>query len=68
MALHCNGNMTEMQAVAAEAPRLTGEAARRAEAALAARKTPCDIDLAEARRNFEALLAGGKPAAARMAS
>jgi beta-N-acetylhexosaminidase len=68
MGLHCNGNMPEMQVVAAQAPRLAGEAARRAEAALAARQMPAAVDLVEARRNFEALLAGGKPAAARMAS
>src|SRR5215211_6586009 len=65
--LHCNGNMREMEEVAAEAPRLAGEPARRAEAALAARKLPDAIDLAEARKNFEALLAG-RPTAARMAS
>jgi beta-N-acetylhexosaminidase len=68
MALHCNGNMTEMEAIAAEAPRLAGEAKRRADAALAARRIPGDIDPGEARSKFEALLAGGKPAAARMAS
>ena len=39
MVLHCNGEMSEMLAVAAEAPRLAGEAARRAEAALASNKT-----------------------------
>jgi beta-N-acetylhexosaminidase len=68
IALHCNGDMTEMQAVAAEAPRLAGDAARRAEAALAARKLPDAIDLVEARKDFETLLAGAGPAAARMAS
>ena len=36
--LHCNGEMPEMLAVAAEAPRLAGEAARRATAALATKK------------------------------
>jgi beta-N-acetylhexosaminidase len=68
IALHCNGDMAEMQAVAAEAPRLAGAAARRAEAALAARKAPDAIDLVEARKDFETLLAGAGPAAARMAS
>jgi beta-N-acetylhexosaminidase len=68
IALHCNGDMAEMQAVAAEAPRLAGNAARRAEAALAARKPPDAIDLVGARKDFETLLAGAGPAAARMAS
>ena len=38
--LHCNGKLDEMRAVAAEAPELAGEAARRAAAALAVRKSP----------------------------
>jgi beta-N-acetylhexosaminidase len=67
VALHCNGNMKEMQEVAAEAPRLAGEPARRAEAALAARQAASSIDPIEARKTFEALLAG-RPTAARMAS
>ena len=36
LVLHCNGDMAEMMSVAAEAPVLAGEAARRAAAALAA--------------------------------
>ena len=68
IALHCNGNMTEMQEVAVAAPRLAGEPKRRADAALAARQIPVAIDLVEARRNFESLLAGGRAAGARMAS
>jgi beta-N-acetylhexosaminidase len=67
VALHCNGNMKEMQEVAEEAPRLAGEPARRAEAALAARVVASSIDPIEARKTFEALLAG-RPTAARMAS
>jgi len=65
--LHCNGNMREMEEVAAEAPRLAGEPARRAEAALAARQSASTIDPVEARKTFETLLAG-RPTAARMAS
>jgi beta-N-acetylhexosaminidase len=57
MALHCNGKMPEMQAVAAETPHLAGEAARRADAALAARKPPAPIDLAAARIEFVNLMA-----------
>src|ERR1700748_1961417 len=36
--LHCNGKLDEMRAVAAETPELAGETARRATAALAARR------------------------------
>src|SRR5262249_60482072 len=50
--LHCNGNLGEMVAVANEAPELTGDAARRAEAALAARKAPEEFDTDAARRLF----------------
>jgi beta-N-acetylhexosaminidase len=52
MVLHCNGALDEMQAVAAQAPELAGEAARRAAAALKRRSAPSAIDLAEARREF----------------
>ncbi len=68
LVLHCNGHLDEMRAVAAEAPLLQGAAGARAEAALAARHAPHDIDLVEARKTFAALLAGDKVAAARMAS
>jgi beta-N-acetylhexosaminidase len=56
--LHCNGVMPEMRAVAAEAPQLAGEAARRAEAALAAKKRPLPIDVAASRAEFISLMAG----------
>jgi beta-N-acetylhexosaminidase len=56
--LHCNGDMSEMTAVAAGVPHLTGVAARRAEAALAARKTPAPLDMAETRTEFFRLMAG----------
>ena len=59
VALHCNGKLDEMCDVAAETPLLAGEAARRAEAALAARHTPEEIDLATARAQFAALMAEG---------
>jgi beta-N-acetylhexosaminidase len=54
--LHCNGKLDEMRAVASEAPELSGEAARRAAAALAVRKSPAAIDLAAARRDFAAMM------------
>ena len=54
--LHCNGRMEEMQAVAEATPRLSGEAARRAQAALARLSVPEAFDVAEARARFEAAL------------
>jgi beta-N-acetylhexosaminidase len=55
--LHCNGEMAEMIDVAAEAPLLAGEAARRAEAALAAKRPPKPIELAAGRAEFLAMMA-----------
>ena len=54
--LHCNGKMDEMRQVASVAPELTGDAARRSAAALAARKKPQTIDLEAARREFAAMI------------
>jgi beta-N-acetylhexosaminidase len=59
LVLHCNGRMDEMREVAAEASELSGQAARRAEAALAARKAPSPIDLSAARHAFAAMMASG---------
>jgi beta-N-acetylhexosaminidase len=56
LVLHCNGKMDEMRAVAAEAPELAGETKRRADAALAVRKSPSGIDLAAARHEFAAMM------------
>ena len=56
LVLHCNGKLDEMRAVAAEAPELAGDGRRRAEAALAVRKSPAGIDLAAARRDFAAMM------------
>jgi beta-N-acetylhexosaminidase len=66
--LHCNGRLDEMQAVAAEAPRLAGQAAQRAAAALAARLPPDNIDVAAARAEFSALMAGGQLSDARISA
>jgi beta-N-acetylhexosaminidase len=55
--LHCNGKLDEMQAVAQESPPLAGDAARRADAALAARRKPTEFDVAAAREEFAALMA-----------
>jgi beta-N-acetylhexosaminidase len=59
LVLHCNGKMDEMRAVASEAPELSGDAKRRADAALAVRKSPAGIDLAAARHEFAAVMATG---------
>jgi beta-N-acetylhexosaminidase len=58
VALHCNGEMTEMREVAAEAPLLAGEAQRRADAALAARKPPDPFDVAAGRAQLLSLMTG----------
>ncbi len=54
--LHCNGKMDEMRAVASVAPELSGDAMRRADTALAVRKSPAGIDLAAARSEFAAMM------------
>ena len=56
MALHCNGKLDEMDAVASAAPELGGAAARRAAAALAARRTPAPLDVAAARAELARLM------------
>ncbi|MGB6935143.1 MAG: glycoside hydrolase family 3 N-terminal domain-containing protein, partial [Xanthobacteraceae bacterium] len=58
MVLHCNGKMSEMTAVAGQAPLLAGAAAHRAELALAARKPAAPIDIAASRAEFSDLMAG----------
>lgn len=55
--LHCNGDLKEMIAVANEAPELSGEAAKRAHAALAARKAPEEFDDEAARKLFTQMIA-----------
>jgi beta-N-acetylhexosaminidase len=57
LALHCNGDLGEMQAVATEVPALAGDAGRRADAALAKRRSPQDFDIAEARILFSGMIA-----------
>jgi beta-N-acetylhexosaminidase len=50
--LHCNGDLREMTEVAGIAPELAGEAATRAEAALARRSAPENFDVDAARKIF----------------
>jgi beta-N-acetylhexosaminidase len=58
MALHCNGDMEEMSAVAEATPVLEGEALRRASAALARIKhEPEPLDPVDARARLDAALA-----------
>jgi beta-N-acetylhexosaminidase len=56
--LHCNGKLDEMRQVAGESPPLAGEAKRRADAALAARRQPAALDVAAARAEFAAMMTG----------
>lgn len=64
--LHCNGDMAEMQAVAGVTPKLAGEAAARADAALAARHAPAEFDTEAARKVFSQMVALDTPAGQRM--
>ena len=58
LVLHCNGKMDEMRQVAAEAPVFTGDAAKRAQRALNARRQPAMLDVEAARREFAAMIDG----------
>ncbi|TFV70389.1 beta-N-acetylhexosaminidase [Bradyrhizobium frederickii] len=57
VALHCNGNIEEMRAVAGQTPLLSGRALERANAALGARKAPQPLDREAARAELDALIA-----------
>jgi beta-N-acetylhexosaminidase len=59
--LHCNGKLDEMIAVADASPELTGDAARRAEAALAAKSARQDYDVEAARAMFNKMIGEPKP-------
>ncbi len=59
--LHCNGDLAEMAQVAGAAPELTGAAAKRADAALAARGAREAFDLDAARQTFNQMIAGSRP-------
>ncbi len=63
MVLHCNGELAEMHAVAATAPVLAGEAARRAAAALASKRPAAPFDVAAGRAEFARLMKGIWPPA-----
>src|SRR5260221_4118408 len=55
--LHCNGELSEMAAVASEAPELSGDSAKRADTALAARSAPEEFDADAARKVFTQMVA-----------
>lgn len=58
LALHCNGDMDEMRAVAEASPVLAGDAARRAAAALSRiAHAPEPFDPVDARARLDAALA-----------
>jgi beta-N-acetylhexosaminidase len=57
LVLHCNGERAEMEAVAAEAPELSGAAAVRAEAALARLHPARPFDAAEAASRLSSMIA-----------
>jgi beta-N-acetylhexosaminidase len=57
VALHCNGRIEEMREVMAASPKLSGNAARRAAAALGRLKSPGKpLNTAEARGRFSAMI------------
>jgi beta-N-acetylhexosaminidase len=55
--LHCNGKLEEMREVAGALPRLEGDAARRADDALAWRREPVPFDVEAAREELNAMMA-----------
>ena len=57
LVLHCSGELDEMLRVAEAVPQLAGEALRRTEAALAARRAPAEADREALEARFRELLA-----------
>lgn len=62
MMLHCNGDFAEMLQVADAAPRLEGDALRRADAALEAKQDPGKTDLAGLKAELSELMAEARHA------
>jgi beta-N-acetylhexosaminidase len=56
IALHCNGDMAEMEAVAGATPQLAGDSAKRCAAALDRRRAPAAFDAQAAERRLWELL------------
>ncbi len=61
LVLHCNGDLAEMEEVAGVAPELSGEAAARADKALAQRSAPERFDVDSARALFVRMVGGEQP-------
>ena len=59
LVLHCNGNLAEMQEVAANSPELAGDALRRTERAMASRGDAEACDLHAMRAEFARTIGGG---------
>jgi beta-N-acetylhexosaminidase len=57
LALHCNGDLIEMIEVASGMPELSGDALRRTDAALAARRAVEDVDRKAIETRYDQLLA-----------
>ena len=55
--LHCNGSLDDMREAADAIPLLAGEAARRADAALNARRKPRAFDVAAGREHLASMMA-----------
>lgn len=53
--LHCNGDMLEMMMISNALPELEGDARRRAERVIAARRDPVDADMATIRARYNDL-------------
>ena len=60
IALHCNGDLAQMEAVIAAAGPLEGAAGARAEAALACRRVPDPVDIDALEAKHRELLAGAR--------
>ena len=58
LVLHCNGNLDEMIALPDALGSMTADAAARADAALAAKRSPEAIDIRALETELEALQAG----------
>jgi len=58
VALHCSGDLAEMEAAAAGVPQLSGDALRRAEAALEVLKHNDEFDVARAEQQLSEVIAG----------
>jgi beta-N-acetylhexosaminidase len=63
LVLHCNGNLAEMQEVAANCPELSGAALERTARAVASRTAPQALDVEAARAEFTELVSGRAGAA-----